>query len=262
MTSFETAAGRRWGLALAALAVVLAAPPSRRADAAGPPVAKAPDSTRDMQVAVRTRRALSEDPRLAPLNLGVRVRAGVVMLWGPVPSADLKKRAVQKLEGVRGVLQVRTEELYLAVTPNRVEPLRLPLAPEPPTHSQSASPDPVSGTLGTLTGRAPLPASPPVAHAPGSPAPNRSPPRRSVSLLPPEGIATPPRQPTTAPDSLAVRVERLRQAEPRFRAVRAEVRGGTVLLQAGDGEAENVMRFARQLSQVPGVERVVVASDR
>jgi hypothetical protein len=110
---------------------------------------------RDIRLTVHARRALAEDKTLARLNLGVKVRAGVATLRGPVPSADHIRRAVRTLEQVPGIHEVRSE-LYVSPTATPDDPLLvLPLRPDPPTSTQSASPDRVSGSLGTLTGRRP-----------------------------------------------------------------------------------------------------------
>ena len=55
------------------------------------PVLK-PDSKanryRDLELTIKIRRLLSEDPDLSQLNIGVSVKAGVLRLWGPVPSVQ------------------------------------------------------------------------------------------------------------------------------------------------------------------------------
>src|SRR5262249_40590378 len=142
----------------------------------------------------------------------------------------------------------------------REEPLSLvPLHPDPPTRTQSASPDPVSGSLGALMGRDSAPELPP-ASAPDS--------SRSVTLLPPR-----PTAPATGlapgrlvhgeppPPSLASAVEKIRRGDARFRSVLAEVRGKTIILRGNGENADQVMLFAQALSGLPGVERVVVAGE-
>src|SRR5947207_6099690 len=60
----------------------------------------APDPTQDLGHTIQARRLLLEDPDLAPLNLGVRVRNRVATLWGPVPSADLALKAELRLRAL------------------------------------------------------------------------------------------------------------------------------------------------------------------
>src|SRR5260370_14022232 len=71
------------------------------------------DVLRDIEVQVRARRLLEEDPELAPFNLGVTVRNGEALVWGPVPSPEVRARALKKVADVRGVYTVRGE-LYVA----------------------------------------------------------------------------------------------------------------------------------------------------
>ncbi len=230
--------------------------------------------TRDLTLGVHVRRALLEDPALGPLNLGIKVRDGNVVLVGPVPSAELAHKAIQKVGKVRGVQHVKSE-LYLA-RGNEREPIQLPLTEEPPTQTQSASPDPTSGSLGTLTGRVPpiaLPPSgrtaavppvpappPPAVSAPAAPA--AIPSGSGVSLLAPvvEPSPAPPAASPAAADSLTAAVERVRQGDPRFRRIHVEVRGTTLLLNGADVPGEHVMALAQALSVLPGVERVRVQS--
>jgi hypothetical protein len=209
---------------------------------------------------LHAQRLLREDRTLGPLGLGVSVRDGVATVWGEVPSRDLRERAVRTLRQIQGMIDVRNE---LQIARKREESLSLiPLHPDPPTRTQSASPDPVSGSLGALTGRAPVPEPPPAA-VPGSPLPDNP-----VTLLPPRPAAPRPGlapgrlvhgQPP--PPTLAAAVERIRQGDARFRSVRAEVRGTIILLRGNGKDSDHVMLLAQALSGLPGVERVVVAGD-
>jgi hypothetical protein len=53
-------------------------------------------------------------------------------------------------------------------------------------------------------------------------------------------------------------VERLRQADARFRRVNVAVEAAVVYVGGGDAPAEHVMALARALSVLPEVQRVVV----
>jgi hypothetical protein len=236
-------------------------------------------SARDMTLAVHVRRALLDDPALGPLNLGVKVQDGTVVLVGPVPAAELAQQALRIVSNVRGVRGVRNE-LYLCRDAGH-EPIHIPLVGDAPTRTQSASPDPVSGGLGTLTGRVPAielppsgrtattqPVSPP--EAPAAPQPAGPAPRQEmrewatapasgpgVSLLAPI-VDVPQAAAPAAAGPLASAVERVRQSNARFRGIWVEVRGGTVLLSGPGAPAEDVMGLAQALSVLPGVERVRV----
>ena len=93
-----------------------------------PPPTASHDQARDLQVMVHVRRALKEDPALAELNIGVRVRDGVATLWGPVPSEDVIPKARKVLESVRGVLGVASD-LYVRVPEKVDDGLLIPLTP-------------------------------------------------------------------------------------------------------------------------------------
>jgi hypothetical protein len=199
---------------------------------------------RDLELTVLARRALHADTGLAPLNVGVRVTDGVATLWGPVHTVEEARRAVKVLEAVSGVATVRSDLRLEKGQPEDL--LALPLPEDPPTRTDAASPDPVSGSLGTLTRRNPA-RLPPTAPA--------------VALMPPVSTAPAPPRAAPAPPSTAEAVEALRQSERRFRRIRAEVQGGAVFLHPGETPREDVMAFYQVLARVPGVERVVVKSD-
>ena len=97
-------------LAAAGLCVIALA---ALAPADAPPTANAKDGYRDLQLTVHVRRALHEEEALASVNVGVRVRDGVAILWGPVPSAEAIAKAVARAERVQGIFSVRNE-LYVA----------------------------------------------------------------------------------------------------------------------------------------------------
>jgi hypothetical protein len=201
---------------------------------------------RDLELTVHARRALHTDARLGPLHLGVSVRDGVATLWGPVPAVEDARRAAKVLEAVAGIAAVRSELRLEKGRPNDL--LALPLPVDPPTRTATASPDPVSGSLGTLTRRnparfAPAAEAPPPAVALGAP------------------VAAPAPAPAAASPSPSEAVEALRQSERRFRRIRAEVRDGTVWVYPGDTPRQDVMAFYQVLSRIPGVERVVIKSD-
>jgi hypothetical protein len=230
-------------LAVFALAVALAA---ARAEAPRlPPAARS--RPRDLELTVPARRAFQGHPALR--QVGVLVTDGVATLWGAVPTADDGRQAVKLLEAVQGIAAVRSELRLEKGKPTKL--LALPVPEDPPTRTRAASPDPVSGSLGTLTRRNPT-------HFPPAPAP----PPPAVALMPP--IATAPAAPpraAPAPPAPAAAVEALRSADRRFRRIRAEVSGGTVSLHPGDTPQEHVMAFYQLLARVPGVERVVIKND-
>jgi hypothetical protein len=208
----------------------------------------------DLGTVIQIKRTLDRDEELAPkkLNLYVHVTSGVARLSGPVPSEEVRRRVIQVVAQVPGVLKVRSDELYFAKPHEKTKPLVLPSADDKPTRTQSASPNPASAAPGTLTGREPVAETPPRVHL-------RAP--EAVSLAPanpnPTVLTTHPRTPSPA-TSLASVIEDLRRRDARFGAIRTEVQGKMVRVFAGNADGESVMAFAQALTRLPGVERVVV----
>jgi hypothetical protein len=83
---------------------------------------------RDLMQTVQARRELAEDPALASLNLGVEVKGGIAILWGPVPNVEAAFRAEARLKGlfelidVRNLLEIAPE--HFDAGPPRLEKLR------------------------------------------------------------------------------------------------------------------------------------------
>lgn len=69
---------------------------------------------RDLELTIKVRRLLSEDPDLSQLNIGVSVRDGVLRLWGPVPNVQKTQKALAKVGTVKLVFDVKSD-LYLGV---------------------------------------------------------------------------------------------------------------------------------------------------
>jgi hypothetical protein len=214
-----------------------------------------PSTTVDLRLAVHAQQALQQDPALARFNLLVRVRNGMATVGGTVPSTEIARQVVKKLEQVKGLFGVRSELRVIAEPPGG-EPPVIPILPDPPTQTQSASPNPESGTIGTFTGR-PAHEPPPLDKAaPPPPTPEARPLSPGVSLHPP--IPVREAQPQNPPPGLSSVIEKLRRADERFRLIEPEVRGGTVILGGSAARGEDAMEFARLVSQVAGAERVVL----
>ena len=91
--------------------------------------AKPPDpNSADVLQTLRACKRLQEDDVLGPLNIGVKVRGRVAVLWGPVPTADLALRAERQLRTMFELIDVRNE---LIVMPEDLRDLPLPFAPPP-----------------------------------------------------------------------------------------------------------------------------------
>jgi BON domain len=242
--------GLPW-IAIAALTVAVVGATAGLEWAAEPasPLSDKKLSYRDIQLTVHARKALADDTAVGPGNLGVRVQNNVAVLWGPISSEELKKRAVEVVKKVKGVYEVRDADVYVAAALPVVETAALPKpAADPPTHTESASPDPVSGAILSLASRSPVEAAPAPVVVLRAPLPlSGSAPTQTVSQAPPDG-------------GLEAAVDRVRQNNERFRPINYRLEGGVVVVRPADGQAEDVMAFARAVSRVPGLTRIVILS--
>jgi hypothetical protein len=233
----------------AALAAALFSTSASRTWAAGPP--PLPDKKltfRDIQQTVSVRKALADDPVLGPANIGVRVQDNVAVLWGPVPSDEVRRRAVELVKKAPGVFDVRAADIYVAApAPPTPIPVPLPPLPETPTRTESDSPDSATGMIGSLTARPAVDPAPP-----------------TVLLGPPTPVADKTPAPTVAaapPDDLAAALTRARLADVRFLTVDYRLDGDAVVLRLGAGRPEDVMAFARAIAHLPGLARIEVRAD-
>ncbi len=236
------------------------------AAAARPAVPPAPaaahaQSTAETELAICVRRAILQNETLASINIGVTVHGGVAVLWGPIPSSELARQALDKARQVPGVRDVRSE---LAIVPRDGDMADRPLPPE------SAAADKLPLPPGALTGRpsepAPAPAVtsvsllPPIAASESAADTSRPPPAslgRPVPLL-----SSKPTAPAAAPADLSAAIEALRRGDERFGRIHWEVRDRTVIVGGTVCRGEDLMAFAQAVARVPGVERVIVEQVR
>jgi hypothetical protein len=130
-----------WAAGAVAASLLLGlALPSRAGIKAVTPNSASPEAAaavRDLGLTIQARRILLQDPELGPLNLGVRVRNRVAILWGPVPSVEMGFKAEVCLRSFVELAEVRNELLITGDdTPAqdqgpRSAPLFLPLEPRP-----------------------------------------------------------------------------------------------------------------------------------
>jgi osmotically-inducible protein OsmY len=217
-------------LLVAVLLTAWAAPPF--------PSAHADDLTRDSLLTLAARTHLARDAALAPLNLGVSVRNGVATLWGAVPSSDLARQARDRLRQLRGVAEVRDELTVTTPEGERVVPPSVLAQPAPPAEPRRTGPAVQPG---------------PVRARPAA----RRPPSEAVSLSAPVPLTGPPPAREPAED-LSSSLRAAQQSEPRFRAVRLELRQRVVYLRGSLAQGRDVMDLAQRVSRIPGVERVVL----
>lgn len=82
----------------------------------------------DVLQTLRANKRLQQDDVLAPLNIGIKVRGRIAVLWGPVPTAELASRAERSLRGMIELIEVRNE---MIVIPEDLRDVPIPEAPAP-----------------------------------------------------------------------------------------------------------------------------------
>ena len=73
------------------------------------PTAAAEAAARDVVLTIQARRRLLKDRELGTLNVGVRVRNRVAVLWGPVPSVELALKAESCVREMFEIVEIRNE---------------------------------------------------------------------------------------------------------------------------------------------------------
>src|SRR5579875_227136 len=223
---------------------------------------------KDIEIEARVRRVLRQDAQLRPLNLAVHVRGGVASLSGPVPTAELKQKAVTIAQHVEGVLTVSAKDLYLSTSEQGGKRLSVLIPDDRPTQTRSASPGSPSpeggwriedeGTRQRTTQSQQI-----TLLAPEMPAP-------AVSPLPPPHLREERRggarltahpHPASPAVSLSAAIEHLRRRETRYQQIRIQVQGTTVYVFPGGTTSEDAMTFAQAVRRLPGVQHVIMAAD-
>jgi osmotically-inducible protein OsmY len=208
-----------------------------------------PSTVTDCRLTLFARQALQQDHALAFLNLGVSVHANVATLWGPIPSAELSRRAEEVVRQVPGIVAVRNELQIDAakVTVQNLFGLPVPSSPREPVRGQPPLP---AGSLAKRPFEAKpniaVPTTPPIVISLRPPLPPDPPP---AVVVPVSAQVTPP---------LETAVERVRSADARFRQVRLEIKDGIVHLRGMVPRGEDMYELAQQIAKVPGVKRVIV----
>ena len=211
-------------------------------------------TVKDIEIETKIRRTLRQDAQLGSLNLTVHMSGGVVKLSGPVPTAELKRRAVTIVQRMEGVLSVSGKDLYVSTSEQGGKHLSVVLQEEQPTQTRAASPVLPSSGLGSLDYRSPVGTGRPNSW----PAPEQGSPPARVSE--PARLTANPHAASQAV-SIANAVERLRRSETRYQQLRARVRATTVYISPGDTTSEDAMTFAQAVRRLPGVQHVIVVSD-
>lgn len=217
----------------------------------------------DIETEAKVRRALREDDQLRPLNLCVHMSGGVAALAGPVPTPELKQRAITLVGRLDGVLLVNSKELYISTSEQSGKRLVVVIQEDRPVQTRSAS---VGGEWRVEGGGNNAPAG-------GS---------QQITLLAPE-MAAPAAQkppasklaegkaggtrltanphPVSPAVSIGIALEQLRRRERGYQQIRARVQGTTVFVYPGDATSEDTMSFAQAVRRITGVQHVILSSD-
>jgi len=211
---------------------------------------------RDLQREVQARQALQNDPKVAPLCLGVRVRNRVATLTGPVPTRELAQHAVSILRQMPELSDVRS---HLIVQFEQVTVLPPPALAVPPVQDKQPRQQvvlwfPVRPEMGETqdTLKPGLP-----------PSPSPSPPATPLPIADTVSRAKPPKpgEPADGP-AIGNAVQGLILADERFRRVRYEVKRGKVYLSGVVVRWSDLHELSLALTRIPGVESVVLRDVR
>jgi BON domain len=216
-----------------------------------------------MDRTILARQALQEDPALAPLHLGVRVRNGVAILFGPVPSPELARRAVGRLHDLPALTGVRNE---LFPDPWGEVPFTAGVGPTPrlPGRATSRSDDErwpgpqPPGEASPWTASAPSARSAPRSGDEGTP--TAIPPIAIPVPAPPSASSTP--RAADQPEGVEEAARRLQQGEERFRRVRVAVQGSRVILSGAVPAWGDLYELSRAITRIPGVDGVTIGEVR
>ena len=230
---------------------------AQQQESVAPPLRLGESPERDFQLTVHARKVLAETPGLSHLNVGIRVRRGVVSVWGPVPDQEAARKIVARLDTVKGVTGIESE-LYVGSGGEGIQAFAIPPAggnvavvsaapPAPPivNPSQEGSPENriTSRVLrmdsGVVAKPAPIPAA-------------------KLTAGQDKPKFNPAVQPTPIPADAQIR--ELVRRQPGFGLIRYQLDGGVLVIQGGSNPSRQ-MEFAQACSSIPGVSRVRIAPE-
>jgi len=219
---------------------------------------------KDIEIEYKIRQALRQDAQLRPLNLGVHQSGGVANLSGPVPSAQLKQRAIAIVQRITGVLAVNSKDLYISTSEPAGKRLSVVIQEDRPTQTRSASPGSPSSGLGPFASSLPsgsgrqITLLAPEMAAP--PAPKRPSPKLRESRVGEARLTANP-HPEAPAVSITIALEQLRRRDTRYQQIHTHVQGKTVYIYPNGTATEDAMTFAQAVRRLPGVQHVILSSD-
>ena len=212
------------------------------------------DIDRDVFQTILARKLLQDDPDLMAWNIGVTVQDRVLVLWGPVPSAEVLFRAELCVKTMPGLAGVRNELFVCEPIEGVKTPLRIQL---PPTHLPDRLPPKLppesrapAGAPGVLAKQEiPMTTTEKPAKQPNATPASAKPSRPSDT--PTLGAPLPDARP-----ALADAVHATLQSQPTFRSIEFAVSEGHVYLRGSDPGA--LIEAAQRIARLPGVAGVVI----
>lgn len=219
---------------------------------------------KDIEIETKIRRALRQDAQLRPLNLGVHLSGGVADLSGPVPTAELKQRAIAIVQHVTGVLAVNGKDLYVSTSESSGKRLAVVIPEDRPTQTRSASPglpsiglEPLDSKLPARSGQQITLLAPEMDARPSPALPS---PKLGAEKAGEARLTANPR-PASPAVSISIALEQLRRRDSRYQQIRARVQDATVYVYPNGTTSEDAMTFAQAVRRLPGVQHVILSSD-
>lgn len=254
---------------IAWLSIVTAADP---APAFGPP-SKVDITATDCRLTLQARSALSRDAALEPLNLGVSVRNRVATLWGPIPTAKLAERSRAIVEKVPGIDRVVDQFVIEKPRDPLNQFLKTPHLPPPlpkPEDMLTDKPRAPSSLTGRdekrPSGNGPVwyPAKRGIDPATEEAPPTKDAPLQPIAPIPVSPAATAPKPAVERAADIDVpkALDALLKTDQRWLRLRPEVKGRVVHLRGVVPGWDDLQRAAKSISNLPGVERVVLEDVR
>ncbi len=216
------------------------------------------DFDRDVLQTIQARMLLRDDPDLSAWNIGVTVQDRVLVLWGPVPNAEVLFRAELCVRTMPGLVGVRNELFVYEPAEAIRPPLRIQLPPAPiqrqPPPKLPPEPSRASaGAPGVLAKQV----TPMAANKKSATPPSATP--ASVKTSQPSATPTLGAPLRDDPPTLADSVRAALQSRPAFRDLQFAISDGRVFLKGNDASA--LIEAAQVMARIPGVMGVVVTGN-
>lgn len=250
-----------------------------------------PRTTSDVTLARSALAAMDADPQLRDVNLVVSVVDRVAVIGGPVPTAEVGRRAEWLIGRIPGIAEVKNRcfvqagpDPLIRAFADRVPAPRRPFFSDlpglvpgaKPTASEESATDSFEGGLALA---APAEKSVRVARRPANPIDNillgpvgmpgsaasSPPPAVRSSPTASATLASVPPVPATAtvpgkPVDVLTAAEHIRRADYRYARLFVELRSGTLVIAGAADRAADAWDLAQQLRQIPGIERVALGA--